>query len=365
MMSTRFSHLIALLATLLTATAIADEEPVLNFYNWADYIGPTTIADFEAEYGIKVNYDMYDSSEIVEAKLLTGTTGYDLVLHGGQYASRLIPIGIFQELDRSKLSNYDNLDPAILNKMELFDPGNRHAVPYMWGSTGFAYNVDMILERMPNAPLSSGDMIFDPEVAQHFADCGISFLDSPTDVVPLTLVYLGYEANTTNPDEIAHAEAVLKSVRPYIKYFSNSKMLIDLPNKDICLSLSWSGEYAVARDRAAEAGIDINLAYSVPEEGSVAWFDSLYILSDAPHPDNAYLLLDFLMRPEVIAEITNNIQYAHANRAAYALTKPEILNDPAVFPTQEIVDRMQINQSLPPKQERLRTRTWARVKTGM
>lgn len=364
-MPPRFTRLIILLAALLAVPAFADDEPVVNFYNWADYIGPNTIAEFEAEYGIKVNYDQYISSEIVEAKLLTGNTGYDLVLHGGQYASRLIPIGIFKELDRSKLSNYDNLEPAVLEKMDLFDPGNRHAVPYMWGSTGFAYNVDMVLERMPDAPLSSGDMIFDPEVAQHFADCGISFLDSPTDVIPMTLVYLGYEANTTNTDEIAHVEAVLKSVRPYIKYFSNSKMLIDLPNRDICIAQGWSGEYAVAKERAAQAGLDVNLAYTVPEEGSVAWYDGLYILSDAPHPENAYLLLNFMMRPDIIAEITNHIHYGHANRAAYALTKPEILNDPAVFPTPEIVALMQISQSLPPKQERVRTRTWARVKTGM
>ncbi len=356
----------AALAGLISVGPIgAAEEPVVNFYNWADYIGPTTIADFEAEFGIKVNYDEYDSSEIVEAKLLAGNTGYDIVLHGGQYASKLIPIGIWRELDKSKFTNWDNLDPEILKRLEVFDPGNRYLVPYMWGSTGFAYNVDMIRERLPDAPVTSGDMIFRPEIARHFADCGIAFLDSPTDIIPLTLVYLGHEANTTDPEKIRHAEMTLKSVRPYIRYFSSTRFLNDLPNKDICLAVSWSGDYATAKARAAEAGLDIDLAYSVPVEGSVGWYDGLFIPNDAPHPENAYLFLDYLMRPEVIVEVTKLTHYGHANRAAYPLTPPEILNDPAIFAPQEIVEIMQITRSLPPKQERLRTRAWTRVKTGM
>jgi putrescine transport system substrate-binding protein len=344
--------------------AWAAEKPVVNVYNWADYIGSETLADFERETGIRVNYDTYESSEIVEAKLLTGGTGYDVVVHGGQYAARLIPIGVFRPLDRRLLTSWKSLDPKVLAILENYDPGNVFAVPYMWGSTGFAYNVDLVKQRLPDAPLESGAVIFDPTVISKLADCGVSFLDSPTDVMPMALVYLGYDANTTDPDELRAAEAMLLSVRPYVKYFSSARILNDLPNREVCVAMSWSGEYALARERAAEAGVKINLAYTVPAEGSVFWFDGFFIPADAPHPENAHRFIDFILRPDVIASISNHTRYANAVTTSQPLLDPEILSDPAIYPTEQVIRRLQLTRTLPPKIERLRTRAFARVKAG-
>lgn len=353
------------LATAQDGMPARDGEAVVNVYNWADYMSPRVLAAFERETGIRVNYDEYDSSETVEAKLLAGHSGYDVVVHAAQYSSRLIPIGVYKELDRSRLGNWDTLDPELLALLATFDPDNRHAAPYMWGSTGFAYNVDMVRERMPDAPLDSGDMIFKPEIASRFADCGISFLDSPTDVIPMALVYLGHDANSTDPDHFLEAERLLKAVRPYIRYFSSTRMISDLPNKEVCIAMSWSGDYATARDRAAEAGVQINLAYSVPREGSVLWFDGLFIPSDAPHPNNALLLIDFILRPDNLAEISRVVSYANASSEARKLMDKRLLQDPAIYPTPQIMQALQPNMALPPKQERLRTRTWAHFKTGI
>ena len=347
------------------APAMAEEEKILNIYNWADYIGETTLADFQAEYGIKVNYDIYESSEIVDAKLMAGNTGYDIIIHSAAFSGRLLPVGIFQPLDKSKLTNLSNLDPRVMGLLAEGDPDNRYAVPYMWGTTGFSYNVDMIAEIMPDAPLASGAMIFDPDILSRFTDCGVSFLDSPTDVIPMALIYLGFDGNSADPDEIAEAQELLQGVRPYIKYFSSTKMLMDLPNKEICIAMSWSGDYATAYKRAEEAGVKIKLAYTIPEEGSSSWVDAAYIPSDAPHPENAHLFLDFLMRPEVIAAISNKTNYANGNRAATSLVHPEIVNNPAIYATDEVLHNSTVQKLFPPKIERIRTRVWSRVKTGM
>jgi putrescine transport system substrate-binding protein len=343
----------------------ADEPPVVNVYNWADYIGPTTLRDFERETGIRVNYDTYESSEIVEAKLLTGGTGYDVVGHSGQYSQRLIPLGIFRPLDRSRLPSWKHLDPGLLAILAQYDPGNRYAAPYMWGSTGFAYNAEMVRQRIPNAPLESGAMIFDPALMAKLADCGVSFLDSPTDVLPMALVYLGYDANSADPEHLRAAEALLSSVRPYVKYFSSARMLNDLPNEEVCVAMSWSGDYATARARAEEAGIEIDLAYTVPREGSVFWFDGLFVPADAPHPENAHRFIDFVLRPEVIGPITNEIRYANAVPASRPFMQPDVLADPAIYPPDAVIRRLQLPRNLPPKDERLRTRAFARVKAGL
>jgi putrescine transport system substrate-binding protein len=357
--------LLAIVAGLAVQAGQAGEETVLNILNWADYIGPTTIADFEAEYGIHVNYDTYDSTEVVEARLLAGRTGLDVVIHAERYSARMIPIGIYRPLDRARLPLWDNLDPWVLEKIENYDPGNRYGVPYMWGSTGFAYNVRMIRERMPDAPVASGDMIFRPEVARRFADCGISFLDEPTDVIPLAMRYLGHDANSMEPAHLAEVEAMLKAVRPYIRYFSSAKMLIDLPNEEVCIAMSWAGDYAQAMRRATEAGRKVELAYTVPREGSIAWFDGAYIPADAPHPGNAHLFLDYLLRPQVIAAVSNETRYANANRLSGPFLWPEVRDDPAVYPSPAVRDRLAAGYIMSPGEERLRTRLWARVKTGL
>ena len=357
--------LLAPALALASAGAFADEEPVLNIYNWADYIAPDTIRNFEREFGIRVNYDLYDSSEIVEAKLLAGTTGYDVVMHSMRYSARLVPIGVFQPLDRERLPLWDNLDPWVLETIEGYDPGNRHAMPYMWGTVGFAYNVDMIRARMPDAPLGSSAMLFDPEVVSRFADCGVSLVDEPTDVIPAVLQFLGRDPNSLAPEDIAAAEAQLKKVRPYVRYFSSTRMINDLPNREVCIAMSWSGDYAQAMNRAKEVGSDVRLAYSVPREGTVYWFDGVFIPADAPHPDNAHLFLNYLLRPEVIAAISDEIHYANANHASLPYMEPAIVADPATYPSDEIRSTAVIGYIFGPKDERRRTRAWSRVKTGL
>lgn len=354
-----------LLAFMVPAVALAAEERILNIYNWADYIGPDTIADFEREFGIEVNYDLYDATAVVEAKLLAGSTGYDLVLQALRFSTRLIPAGIFRPLDHGQIPLWSNLDPWALDMMARYDPGNRYAAPYMWGTTGFTYNVDMVLERMPDAPVDSAAMLFDPAVASHFADCGISLLDESSTVIPLVMLYLGHDPHSMQPGHIAEAESVLKSVRPYIRYISSAKALVDLPSKNICIAMTWSGDYTQAQARANEVGADVRLAYTVPKEGTLIWFDSLLIPSDAPHPGNAHLFLNFLMRPEVIAAVSNSIGYANANLASMPFLDPGLASDPAAYPPMASRELWQADRLFDPKSERVRTRAWSRVKTGL
>ena len=343
----------------------AVEEKIVNFYNWADYIGPDTLANFEKEYGIKVNYDIYDTPDIVDAKLLTGRTGYDVVLHAASYSARLIEAGIFMPLDRKKLTNWHHLDPELMETLEEYDPGNKFIVPYMWGTTGVSYNIDMLKERMPDVPLESADFLFKPEIISRFADCGISLLDSPIDVIPMAMNYLGHHANSIDPGHLKEAEQVVKSIRPYVRYFSSAKVLIDLPNKEICVAMSWSGDYAVAKTRAEEAGIDINIGYSMLSKAIPSWFDAVVIPKDAPHPDNAHLLINYLMRPEVIAPVTDFIGYANGNKTATALVDPKVSGDPAIYPNESVRKKLQPALVYEPKKERIRSRTWIRMKTGI
>lgn len=354
-----------LLLSLLAAGAAASEEKVLNFYNWADYIAPTTLADFEAEYGIDVNYDLFDATAVVEAKLLAGKTGYDLVLQAMRFSTRLIAVGVFQPLQRERLSNWKNLDPWVLNVMAGYDPGNRHAAPYMWGTTGFMYNVDMVRARMPDAPVDSAAMLFDPEVTRHFADCGIIWLDEASTVIPLVMLYLGYPPHSIDEDHLAAAEEVLKSVRPHVRYISSGMGLNDMGNREVCVAMAWSGDYIQAQNRADEVGADVTLAYTVPKEGTVMWFDNLLIPADAPHVENAHLFLDYLMRPEVIARISEYTGYGNANRASIPYLDPDLANDPAAYPPMEARRGWQAGLVYEPKLERRRSRAWSRVKTGL
>ena len=341
------------------------EEPVLNVYNWSDYIHPDVIPAFEEEFGIEVNYDLYDATETVEAKLLAGSTGYDVVLHSTGYSSRLIPIGVYQPLDRTRLPLWKNLDPWVLEKMQAFDPGNRYAMPYMWGSTGMAYNLDMVLERMPDAPLDSAAMLYDPDVVSRFADCGVTYLDGPTDVIPLGLQYLGHDPNSLDPAHLAEVEALVKAVRPYIKYFSSAKMMNDLPNEEVCVAMSWSGDYAQARERAREVGRDLNLAYRVPKEGSLFFFDGLFIPADAPHPDNAHTFLNFLLRPEIMAANSDETRYGNAVPESVHYMKTDVATDPAAYPPPDVLARLEPIIMYGPKEERIRTRVYSRIKTGL
>jgi len=356
-----------LLACLLTLTnsAVADEDPVLNLYNWSDYMGPDTVSGFEAETGIHVNYDVYDSTTVVEAKLLAGQTGYDVVLEAARYSARMIPLGVFRELDKSKLPGMDKLDPWVMQMLRQYDPGNRYTMPFMWGTTGFIYNERMIRERMPDAPVDSAAMLFDPQVASRFADCGISLLESSTMVIPMALLYLGHDPNSMDPALLAEAEAQLKQVRPFIRYISSARMLVDMPGENICIAMAWSGDIRPARQAVEEAGADVQLAYSVPREGTVLWFDTWVIPADAPHPGNALRFLAYLLRPEVIAPISETIGYGNANLASLPLLDPDFASDPAAYPPPEVRERGHPIFIHEPKAERLRSRAWARFKSDL
>ena len=352
-----------------TADTKSDTSPsnanVVNVYNWADYIGLDTLAKFEAEYGIKVNYDFYDASGTVDVKMLTGNSGYDVVIHSNQYASRLAPIGVYEKLDMSKLPNARHLDPELMARVDVYELVRGYMLPYHWGSTGYAWNADMVRERLPNHPMDSADVMFDPEVASKLADCGISLLDGPTDLVGTALAYLGRDPSAVDDENLAAAEELLAGVRPYIRYFSNEKMTVDLPNKEVCVAQTWSGDYATAAVRAREAGIDIDLRYSIPKEGTAMWVDGFYIPADAPHRDNAYLFIDFMMRPDIAADNANEVFYANTNRSSWEFTKPEILNNPSFYPDEEVWERMYVVRVADPKRQRARTRTFARIKSGL
>jgi putrescine transport system substrate-binding protein len=338
---------------------------VVNVYNWADYMDPGTLRQFEKETGIKVNYDIYDSSEVVDVKMLTGNSGYDVVVHSNQFTARLTPIGVFQKIDFSRLKNYGNLDPEVTQRIDVYPAVRGYTVPYHWGTTGYAYNADLVRARLPDNPLDGADVMFDPAVISKVADCGVSFLDSPTDVLPMVLAYLGRDPNSTDTDDLAAAEATLAAVRPYVLYFSNQKMISDLPNREVCVAMSWSGDYAQAAQRAEEAGIDIDLRYTMPKEGSGLWVDGLYVPADAPHTDNAYKFIDFTLRADVAAANSNLTWYANANRASWPEVYPQIMHDPAIFPRDDSWDRLFPVLPVDPKSERPRTRAFARVKSGL
>jgi putrescine transport system substrate-binding protein len=342
----------------------AAEEKRLFIYNWTDFIGRNTIAEFEKQTGIKVTYDVYDSEETMDARLLAGSSGYDVVFASTEYFGREIKAGVYIPLDRSKLSNWKNLDPRILAIQRVHDPGNVHSVPYMHAINGFAYNVDMIKARMPNAPVDSLDMIFKPEIVSKFADCGVTFLDSAADTLMLALRYLGLDPNSTKPEDYKAAEKLLLKVRPYVRSFDSSEYLNGLANKEICIAMSWSSDYALSRARARAVGVNVNLAFTVPKEGANQNFTSMLIPEGAPHPDAAYQFINFILRPEVIAEITNEIYYGNDNLASRSLVNPIILNDPTLYPTPAIEARLYRATEASAASERIRTRTWTRVKTA-
>ncbi len=348
----------------LGAQPAAAEEKQLYIYNWTDFIGPRTIEQFEKLTGIKVVYDVYDAEETMEARLLAGSSGYDLVSASTDFFSREIRAGVYQTLDRSKLPNWKNLDPRILAIQAAYDPGNAHSVPYLHSINGFAYNVDMIRARMPNAPVYSLDMLFKPEVVAKFADCGVTFLDSAEDTIQLALQYLHLDPNTTKREDFKAAEDLLLKVRPYIRSFDSSEYLNALANQEVCVAMSWSSDYAQSRARARAVGVDVNLAFTVPKEGANETFSALLIPEGAPHPEAAYQFINFILRPDVIAEITNSIYYGNDNLASRPLVDPKILDDPTLYPTPEIEARLYKSAEVSAATERIRTRTWTRVKTA-
>ena len=346
-----------------SAAAATTTEKVLNVYNWSDYIQPSVIADFEKEYGIRVNYDVFDSNEILETKLLTGHTNYDIVVPSGAFLERQIQADIYQKLDKALLPNLGNVDPQVARDSALYDPGNQYAVDYMWITSGVGFNVAAIKARMPDAPVDSWRMIFDPAVVSRFADCGVSILDAPSEVVGTVLLYLGRNPNSNSPEDLKAAEEVLHAIRPYVRYVNSSRYIDDLANGDICLAMGWSGDIKQARDRAREAGKG-ELAYNIPREGAIINYDMMAIPADAPHLSNAHLFINYLLRPDIAARNSNLIKYPSAVQPDLQPLDPAVRNDPTVYPSPEVRARLTPERARPSEYQRLLTRAWTRFKTG-
>jgi len=348
------------------ATAAPVEEKVVNVYNWSDYIAEDTIENFEKETGIKVVYDVYDSNEMLEAKLMAGASGYDLVFPSARpFAQRHIQAGVYAPLDKAALSNLGNIDPSLMQGLQDVDPGNAHAVPYMWGTTGLGINVAKVKEVLgEDAPLDSWSLLFDPANAEKLAACGISILDDEQEAFAAALIWKGRDANGITGDEAQVVSEAYAAIRPYVRYFNSSKYIDDLANGDICLAMGYSGDVFLAGDRAEEAGNGVEIQYIIPKEGAVRWVDLMAIPKDAPHPGNAHVLIDYLLKPEVAAGITDYVAYASPNTAATSLVDPEISGDPAIYPPDAVLAKLVDPATLPTEVTRERVRAWTSIKTG-
>ena len=337
----------------------------VNFYNWSDYIGEETIANFTTESGIKVTYDVFDSNETLEAKLVAGGSGYDVVVPSLSFLGRQIQAGVFKEIDRSKLSNYGNLDPVLMERIAKTDPENKYSVPYLWGTTGIGYNVNKVKEVLgEDYVVDSWKMVFDPETMAKLASCGVTYLDTPTEMVPTVLNYLGEEPNSFDEAVIEKGAQAMEAVRQHIRYYHSSQYINDLANGDICVAVGWSGDVFQARDRADEAGNGVVIDYVIPKEGGIMWFDMMAIPKDARNIDEAYALIDHLLKPDVMADIQNYVTYASANTAALPMVDEDIRNNPAVYPPEEVKAKLFTLAVLPPEVDRIYTRLWTRLKTG-
>lgn len=358
-------HRAILAAAAVVAAPAAAAQETVHVYNWSDYIASDTLEKFTEETGIEVTYDVYDSNEVLEAKMLAGNSGYDVVVPTSDFLQRQIAAGAYQPLDKSKLPNLENMDPQLMANAAEYDPGNEHAVIYMWGTTGIGYNVDAVAERLgEDFEVNTWDLVFDPEIVSQVADCGVSLLDAPTEIIPAAMNYLGLDPHSTDEEDFEAAAELLESVRPHVRYFHSSQYISDLANGETCVAVGWSGDVFQAQARAAEAGQGVEVDYTIPKEGALQWFDMLAIPVDAPNPDAAHEFINFIMKPEITAEITNYVWYAHANEAAIPHTDEEILNYEAVFPPEEVKQRLWTSQPYGPRTDRLVTRVWTRVKTG-
>jgi len=340
------------------------QEKVLNVYNWSDYIDPTVLGEFTKKTGIKVNYDVFDSNPVLETKMLTGHTNYDIVVPSAPFLQRQISAGVFQKLDKSKLPNLKNLDPEMMKRIAVYDPDNEHSVPYMWVTSGPGYNVAKIKERLPDAPVDSLRMIYDPKVVAKFQDCGVSMLDEASEVVGSVLIYLGKNPRSNSPEDLQAAENTLMAIRPFLRYIHSSRYIDDLANGETCLALGWSGDIKQARDRAREAGKGIEIDYRIPKEGTIMNFDMLAVPADAPHPQNAFEFINFLLEPEVAAKNSDLVKYANVNTASTPLLKEAVRNDPNIYPPADILAKLVPEPPRTSEYNRLLTRMWTRFKTG-
>ncbi|KQN56864.1 spermidine/putrescine ABC transporter substrate-binding protein PotF [Erwinia sp. E602] len=349
----------------ISAGSLAADK-TLHVYNWSDYIAPTTVADFEKQTGIKTVYDVYDSNEVLEGKLMAGSTGYDVVVPSSSFLARQLQSDVFLPLDRSKLPNYKNLDPDLMKKLEQHDPGNKFAIPYLWATTGIGYNVEKVKAALgKDAPVDSWDLVLKPENLEKLKGCGVSFLDAPEEIFATVLNYLGKDPNSSDPKDYSGAATdLMLKLRPSIRYFHSSQYINDLANGNICVAVGWAGDILQGKKRAEEAKNGVVINYVIPKEGALAFFDMLAIPKDAKNPDEAYQFINYLMEPKVMANISNTIFYASGVKASLPFVNDAIRNNHGIYPTPETMAKLFILKVQDPKLDRVRTRAWTKVKSG-
>lgn len=348
----------------LGATWASAQNRVVNVYNWSDYIDEETLQEFTKQTGIRVNYDVYDSNDILETKMLAGRTGFDVIVPTNTYLARMIQAGVLRPLDKSKLPNLRHMDPVLMQRMQKYDPNNEHAVIYMWGTSGIGINVDKVRAAMPNAPVDSLRMIFDPAVVSKFQSCGVTILDAPDEVIPAALAYLGIDPDSKKQEDLAKAEEVLMKIRPFIRKFHSSQYINDLANGDICVAFGWSGDILQAQARAEEANNKVKVEYYIPKEGALQWFDNFAVPKDAPNFDNAMAFINFMMDPKVVAKNSNYIAYPNGNASSIKYLDKDVASDPNIFPPKRVIDRLYTISPNTQAQQRAFTRIWTRVKGG-
>lgn len=347
-----------------SASSAADEDRRLNLYIWADYLAPDTLSGFEARTGIKGSASFFDTNETLETKVLTGHSGFDVVVPTAPYLQRQIAAGAYRELDESQLPNLKNLDPALMSVVARFDPGNRHAVIYIRGTEGIGYNETEVAKALPNAPLDSWSLIFDPANASRLAGCGIQIMDNPAGVIRLVLAYLGRQPNDPTPADLEAAQTVLLKIRPFVRTIDSFNSTEALANGDVCVLVGYNGDVSLARARTRERKAPLKLQFIIPKEGSIMWFDMLAIPKDAPHPAAAHAFIDYILEPAVMAAVSNSMKYANANAASTPLVDPAVTGDAIIYPTAEQSARLFVQLADPPQRARELTRIWQRFKTG-
>ncbi|MEH6633264.1 MAG: polyamine ABC transporter substrate-binding protein [Halopseudomonas aestusnigri] len=342
----------------------AGAEEVVNVFNWSDYIDEEILAEFEKETGIKVVYDVFDSNDVLETKLLAGSSGYDVVVPSGTFLSRQIQAGVFQKLDQSKLTNNANLWDVVTERVQKYDPGNAYSINYMWGTTGIGYNVDMIKERLGVERIDSWDVVFNPEKLAKLKDCGVYLLDASDEIIPAALNYLGKNPDSHDKADIKAAEDLLMTIRPYVQKFHSSENISALANGDICLSVGWSGDILQSRDRAAEADNGVTVEYAIPNEGALMWFDQMAIPADAGNVDNAHKFINYILRDDVMAKASNYVYYANGNLPSQKLLAEDVIGDPAIYPDSGTMQKLYTLTPYEPKIQRVVTRAWSKIKSG-
>lgn len=356
----------ALFIALSAVTVVAVAEDTLHLYNWSDYVAEDTLSGFEAETGIRPRLDVYDSNEVLEAKLFAGQSGYDLVFPTARpFAARHLKAGLYLPLDKTKLTGLDRLDPAIMSQLASIDPDNAHIVPYMWGTSGLGVNRDKVQAALGEAAdLDTWALIFDPDTAAKLGDCGISLLDDPTEVFSAALAYLGKNPNSLDKTDLDAASALIKAIHPHVRYFHSSQYMSDLANGDLCVAMGYSGDVFQAQSRAEEAGKGVVIDYLLPREGAAVWIDVMAIPKDAPNPDAAHAFIAYMLQPAAIAAVSNAVYYANANLEATALLDEEVRDDPTIYPPAEVKTRLFAPSERSDREIRELNRLWTRLKAN-